>query len=836
MTWPAAALFAILLQDDPTRVAERLASDDIRIREEAEETLVKLGAAARAVLLPLRESGDPETAFRARRVIGHIDWDPTLPPCFRRSPHIPFAGLGSADSREFEKSFVAMSRIAGGISAMHRARDLDRDATRKRILFVRAGVVDEGMLQEWVRTLDPEALWNEEEEFARTLVSHLESRSWKGERFDTLKPLLKSPARSRRALAAMVLAQEGDADALPILVEFIGDKERLLENRVCFYLRRSRYLPAKPKILEFAAKGDLQAFSAMTEFGWDGHLDDLRKIALDFNGAHLPWMAHEELAKRGDPSALPRLLDVVRAGKGVSYDTSPVNAALAYDTDEAIEAGLSALDQTEYWGAHRVDRFVQFGPRGARKVWDRFVEEKKNPKPPDGRKLGADAYLQLFCRKKDLVEPARKALHGEVPEPVLTAAIGILGDPWSRAVLDAKDLNRLRAVAALETKPDAPATVLLRARLDSIFIAGQIALGEEKGSPALAILQGLDTPEVRAFFMRLAGSGDRDSRRFAAQELGRFRDPERAALLVGMFRDDSDEVRAAVARSLSHFPDRLLRNHLASFENIPEAKSLVLRMSPPQESPAEKVDGVDALRRALDPVARKSAYGELGRMGTAQAVDILVEAAWTEHEWEAGRAVFEALSLLDREKTRSFIQECAAASDRGIRVPALWATLAARHGHAEAVPALRRAVDRSPDPTALRALDLLVHREEYAQLPGARYRSTVENDLLSAFEEIAGAHGIGCVVSPQLVAEYRKEMRPESSEGEQSTKTVEAVASLRPRLSETLADYEPSVRHTSYYRSGISCLQSPFPWAPWLEKGVLRILTPEEAGARWRKQ
>jgi hypothetical protein len=288
--------------------------------------------------------------------------------------------------------------------------------------------------------------------------------------------------------------------------------------------------------------------------------------------------------------------------------------------------------------------------------------------------------------------------------------------------------------------------------------------------------------------------------------------------------------------SLSNFPDRLLRDHLPAFEKVKEAKSLVFRMSPPQSNPPEKVDDVDALRRALDPVARKNAYGVLGRMGTPEAVELLVEAAWTENEWQTSGAVFEALRSLEHDKTRAFVRGCAAASDRGIRAPALWALLAARHGHVEAIPALRRIVERSPDPFALRGLELLVHREEYAKLTGARYCMTVENDVVAAFGEIAGAHGIECVVSPEAVAEWRKMMRADSSEGERVTATVQATVSLRPQLWETLTDYEPSVVHTYSYRSGISGMRSSFSWAPWLEKGVLRILTPEQAQALWRKQ
>ncbi len=873
----ALALLGLCLQaaqDEPAALAERLSSDDIELRERAAEALVRQGAAARPALLALRQSSDPETARLARRTLGHIDWDPCLAPCFQRSPGLPFELLGSPDENEFQAGFLKLPNPAVG-----RARDADRSEARRKFLFMRAGIVDDDLLRAWALGLDPEAFWNGQKDFAHVLYLRLEGRAYRGERFPYLKPLLGSPARSRRALAAMVLSQEADPEALEALLEFMGDKEDFVAGRTFYWIADKKYEPARERVLREAMKpgGHSAAFPTMTLLGWDGHLDALRSIARDPEALH--WAsAHQELARRGDRSALPDLLERVREEKGATsfMFESPLDSAFAYDTGDAIQAAVACLDRTTHWGAHGVDVRVWFGPRGARFVWDRFVKECRELSAEKLEKSWTGMYVDHFCRRKDLEGPAREALHADVPARVLELAISRLGEPGER------DLVRLREISRKESGEKRPATTFLLSQGDRETRA-RIA---REGSMLAALFE-RDPGEFRGLALRIARDEEArpEARRTSIEALGRIGVPEDAAALIDLLPKMNRPLQESTVGALFSFPDDALRGRLGDLERLPDvtmglvsrldgergaelaraahppALEVLSRSSRAGDVPLARPHSSEpaalrilaewapqeflplAFRRALDPARRREGYELLGLARSEEAVEFLCQAART--EWsEEGRAAVLALCRIGGlppeglakggGKVHAFLRECMAEEEAGRCGPELWPLLAVRLGEEAAVPALRKRVERGPDPVALRALDLLSHREAYSKIRPIRYGPVAPKDLGELFSRLGAAYGIACEVSPAVTESFRALMHPAVDDEDRVTAWASIGLDLRGSLPDVLIGFEPRVTHSSGSRYGRWSTIAPVEWAPVLDGSTLRILTRAEAQAWWR--
>ena len=98
----AVVLAVLLAQEQGQSVDELVAElkgDDIDVRERAVEKLIARGPEALSSVKPLRRSLDPDLAQHARQIVGHIEWDPYLPPYARTLSSLDFASLGSGTSR-----------------------------------------------------------------------------------------------------------------------------------------------------------------------------------------------------------------------------------------------------------------------------------------------------------------------------------------------------------------------------------------------------------------------------------------------------------------------------------------------------------------------------------------------------------------------------------------------------------------------------------------------------------------------------------------------------------------------------------------------------------------
>ena len=108
----AIILGALLLAQESapsiTDLVSRLTSGKHEERDRARAMLIGRGPDALIAVKPLRASRDPNLAFLAKSIVGHIDWDPYLPPRARRSWEVSYESLGSNDPREVHAALIRM--------------------------------------------------------------------------------------------------------------------------------------------------------------------------------------------------------------------------------------------------------------------------------------------------------------------------------------------------------------------------------------------------------------------------------------------------------------------------------------------------------------------------------------------------------------------------------------------------------------------------------------------------------------------------------------------------------------------------------------------------------
>lgn len=897
-------LLAILLlagqAQDLSRLLEQLSGDDIDQREAAVLALSAMGPAAREALLPLRASTDLELARLARRTIGHIDWDPYLPAYARPVQHAAWEQLGSEDFRHFQSAFAGVAQSARSSLGLARKFQDETDEERKKLLLPHAWTLalndpTIALLHRWAEELPPDAFWKDDGTLPNTLLQIFSSELVPLE-VERWRKLLRSPARSCRYLAGCVLGSRGDRDGLQALIEFIGVRDTQTGDRPIWILQQHKFAPAREKILAEAARewGSSAAFYAMEAFGWEGELATLQAIAARGEDVKL-FGAHRALLKAGDRSELPRLLEKLAGQEGhLVLDRGRVDAALLYDTDEAIAAVLDRLDRVKFWGAHGVDVEFSFGPNGTRILWQRLLRESR-----EGKKDGKTAmYLWHFADRASVLERVREALRGEPPAMLRSFCIGQLQQWMWTNEATAEDVERLRAAIG-----DSRAEYILLGRQDPVLLLRLLErLEKAPTAETLQSLRAYDLPALKGCFLRHAAAPFPVAMRAAALPwLAKHPDPETAAFVAGVITSEEPVLRVAALSTLAGFPSELFRgreealeksyrlsagssydsaplDHLARLDpsraerlareilqGAPKAPYrartalLHLLRSPRAEDEAlvrpylESPD-FEVSRRALEvllairPEAalpglfraaaggsaemREGAYELLGRSGRPEAAEFLSRAAFTERPYTA-QAAIEAIGRLGGPAAEAFARTCAAESDRGRVVPAEWPIAAGMIRAREALPSILRRLQRFPDRFLLWAADRLMHAAAYESVAPPEARMLKPRSFEEACRFLAEAHSLEAVLSPALAEAVARRV----AECEQPRERETHVACtydlrLHGRLEETLLRWKPGISWRHYSGGVSSGWEDLLLWSHVLEGRRLLFLTPEEARAR----
>jgi len=373
-------------QDEPARLVEKLRSERIEEREEAERKLRALGPGAVSELEKAGRGADPEVAGRARRLLGVIEISGKLTPRFRRmNPGIeeklalgedhewtdifirqvdnvpypfradiePLAGRALRGARSFEEKVrMCTSLVHYRIrSAASGIRGLLRDGdwqVRTLAALSLADLEDRDAVPDLLRSIERQVedagpIFMLDENFFEAL-NRLEAKG-------ALVRLLKHFHPSVRGEAAIYLREEGWADTVGEIEPLLKDPDSGVRSGACLALAFFRARSAIPCALELLQdegfENRFRALEALASLDAREAAPRIAKLLED--PGKIRGFAATSLARLGDRKSVPKIIALLDDDESVVR----ANAAGALSMLSAREAIPALVAMTRHGDLER---------------------------------------------------------------------------------------------------------------------------------------------------------------------------------------------------------------------------------------------------------------------------------------------------------------------------------------------------------------------------------------------------------------------------------------------------------------------------------------------------
>jgi HEAT repeat protein len=384
---------------------------------------------------------------------------------------------------------------------------------------------------------------------------------------DTLSPLqdlLQGPDADLRMQAALAMGEQGDARAVPVLIEALKDENANVRYHAIEALGKLKATGAVDAIAEIAESKDFfLAFPALDALAKIGDARVAPRIVLLLEHELLREPAVSLLGQLGDETAVSPLTALLNTPTAPTDAIADALATLRDRYEEQYREGAYIADLTSR----------EISPTGVQNLLDALEE-------PGEENLRSIA-LVLGWLKRSGVDRALTRLMGrvELRDDIIEALVrhGSTTVDLLIAQLSSEDLEvRRSAVLALGRIGDPSATSALVSALtdESLTIEAASALGRI-GDPAAAdglldlighrdasirqavvsALNSLAVPSISTRVIPLLQDPDPNVRESAVKIAGYFGYPESTGELLKLSRDADEAVRCAVIEHLPYVED-----------------------------------------------------------------------------------------------------------------------------------------------------------------------------------------------------------------------------------------------------------------------------------------
>jgi HEAT repeat protein len=401
-----AALLLISLQDDPARQAldlvEKLRSDSVEERIEAEAKLRAMGKAARPALEKAQDDRDPEVVGRVRTLTRLLDLEGKIPESLRKAVPGIEERLAAGDDHTWTEVFLEIARPCTPEGADLLARRKE-DFSTLAVLALRGAHGD----REKIRVLQ-----------------HVSGRRLRGLGSE-LVPLLSDPAL--RAAAQQALLRTEARDVIPDLVRLLKGGPTETRLAAITTLAGLGAKAAAAEIAALASDDDAAIRSAAAEalgtLGIADSIPALVKLLADPD-RKVRWAALRSLRLMGAREALPHIARLARGGRDPAITPDAVETLVELGGAAAGQDLLYLLANDDPIArAAALDGLAKLEMKDAAPLIVRALRDP-DPRP---RAAAAEALVTLGAR--DAVPAILAILEHRDPSARASAArcLGLLG-------------------------------------------------------------------------------------------------------------------------------------------------------------------------------------------------------------------------------------------------------------------------------------------------------------------------------------------------------------------------------------------------------------------------
>lgn len=601
-------LFAVLhSQGDPSRQArelvEKLRSDRIEEREEAERGLRVLGKPAIPELEKAAKDGEVEVARRAQHLLRVISIMEGLPPALLKAMPGIVDRLASGEPRACTEAFLALAEPR---DASIRAEDLEaivvpalkgarRDGNPPSEASRVLRAAERWSLRSATREIAMLLLDSEVDSSAADALKNLDAT----DAIPDLIPMLRNPQQSVRFKVVEVLGDLGAKQAIPGIRRLLEDPDDGVRERAVEALGILGAKEAIGDLVPLLKPGRLNrrgaVARALARLGAKEAVPDLL-LALDQGTPESRAAAMEALAGLGAREVVRRLV------RGLADDDASVRS-----TAVRLLGNLEARDAIPEIARHLEDSQSQV------RIWTVATLAELGAREHLGGIADRLADKESYVRAAAARAVARLRAREEIPR--LQKLLEDPDGPVRGAAAEA-----LVALGAPDLTP----------RLVKLLDGGDWI----SQSCALRALADLEAKEAAPSIARLLGSGQASVRSRAIGVLVRLGGREYAGEIRKLLSDPNYLVRIQAAESLGS---------LGSTEGVP----LILREARDRRWPVQEAGGslfIAKSPRALNALRSPGMWDRLGRMelpeqleGTRKSlVERLAQEAGLQVEWSPG--------------------------------------------------------------------------------------------------------------------------------------------------------------------------------------------------------